>query len=91
MKDYFDLWLLTRQPELNSKVLATAIKRTFANRGMEIDRDPIGLSPAFGNDPAKQTQWSAFLKRARLTEVPHSLAAVVKDLHEFFSTVLAHV
>jgi hypothetical protein len=28
MKDYFDLWLLTRQPELNSKVLATAIKRT---------------------------------------------------------------
>ena len=91
MKDYFDLWLLTRQPELNSKVLATAIKRTFANRGMEIDRDPIGLSPAFGNDYAKQTQWSAFLKRARLTEVPHSLAAVVKDLHEFFSTVLAHV
>jgi len=91
MKDYFDLWLLTRQPELNRKVLATAIKRTFANRGMEIDRDPIGLSPAFGNDPAKQTQWSAFLKRARLTEVPHSLAAVVKDLHEFFSTVLAQV
>ena len=31
------------------------------------------------------------LKRARLTEVPHSLAAVVKELHEFFSTVLAHV
>ena len=58
---------------------------------MEIDRDPIGLSSAFGNDPAKQTQWSAFLKRARLTEVPHSLAAVVKELHEFFSTVLAQI
>ncbi len=46
MKDYFDLWLLARQPELNKEVLATAIKRTFANRGMEIDKTPIGLSPA---------------------------------------------
>jgi predicted nucleotidyltransferase component of viral defense system len=34
MKDYFDLWLLTGQPELNKEVLGTAIKRTFANRGM---------------------------------------------------------
>ncbi len=29
MKDYFDLWLLTRQPELSREVLAEAIKRTF--------------------------------------------------------------
>jgi hypothetical protein len=53
MKDYFDLWLLTRQPELNKEVLGTAIKRTFANRGTEINAAPIGLSPAFGDDPAK--------------------------------------
>jgi hypothetical protein len=60
MKDYFDLWLLARQPELNKVVLATAIKRTFANRGMEMDTAPIGLSLAFGDDPAKQKQWIAF-------------------------------
>jgi len=53
MKDYFDLWLLTRQPELNKEVLSTAVERTFANRGMEIDAAPIGLSPAFGDDPSK--------------------------------------
>jgi hypothetical protein len=44
---------------------------------------PIGLSPAFGDDPAKQIQWSAFLKWASLTEVPHSLSEVVKELEEF--------
>jgi hypothetical protein len=89
MKDYFDLWLLTRQPELNKEVLGKAIKRTFTNRGMEIDTDPIGLSPVFGDDPAKQKQWSAFLKRARLTEAPNSLSAVVKELHKFFATILS--
>jgi hypothetical protein len=89
MKDYFDLWLLTRQPELNKEVLSTAIQRTFANRGMEIDAAPIGLSPAFGDDPAKQMQWSAFLKRAKLTEVPRSLSDVVEALYNFFEPVLS--
>jgi hypothetical protein len=89
MKDYFDLWLLTRQPELNKKVLGRAIKRTFANRRMEIDTAPIGLSAVFGDDPAKQMQWSAFLKRARLTEAPRSLSEVVEELHKFFATILS--
>jgi hypothetical protein len=89
MKDYFDLWLLLRQPELNKEVLATAIRRTFANRGMEMDTTPIGLSPAFGDDPAKQKQWSAFLKRARLTEVPTSLSEVVEELHKSLGAILS--
>ena len=49
------------------------------------------LPSAFGNDPSEQTQWSAFLKRARLTEVLDSLAEHVKELHEFFATVLSEV
>ncbi len=88
MKDYFDLWLLTRQPELNKEVLATAIKRTFANRGMVIDLAPIGLSSSFGDDPAKQKQWTAFLKRSRITEAPNSLSQVVEELRTFFGHIL---
>lgn len=89
MKDYFDLWLLTRQPELSREVLVEAIKRTFANRGMELDLDPIGLSSAFGNDPAKQMQWSAFVKRSRLTEAPAKLSEVVEELRQFFAPILS--
>jgi hypothetical protein len=89
MKDYFDLWLLTRQPELSREVLVEAIKRTFANRGMELDVDPIGLSSAFGNDPAKQMQWSAFVKRSRLTEAPAKLSEVVEELRLFFTPILS--
>jgi len=89
MKDYFDLWLLTRQPELSREVLVEAIKRTFANRGMELDLEPVGLSSAFGNDPAKQMQWSAFVKRARLTEAPAKLSEVVEELRLFFAPILS--
>jgi hypothetical protein len=88
MKDYFDLWLLSQQPELNRETLATAIERTFSNRKMEIDKTPIGLSPEFGNDPTKQVQWRAFLKRSALTEVPDSLNEVVAELWAFFGPLL---
>jgi hypothetical protein len=88
MKDYFDLWLLSRQPELSREVLAEAIKRTFANRGMELDLAPIGLSSAFGNDLAKQKQWNAFVKRSRLTDAPQNLSEVVSELRQFFEPIL---
>jgi hypothetical protein len=91
MKDYFDLWLLSRQPGLNKEVMATAVKRTFANRGMEIDPSPIGRSSAFGDDPTKQMQWSALLKRAKLTEVPTSLSEIIEELRKFFRPVFSQL
>jgi hypothetical protein len=91
MKDYFDLWLLSQQPQLNRETLATAIEHTFRNRKMEIDKTPIGLSPEFGNDPTKQMQWRAFLKRSALTEVPDSLNEVVAELWAFFGPLLQKV
>jgi hypothetical protein len=90
MKDYFDLWLLSRQPELNKAILREAIERTFENRKMGIEARPIGLSSAFGTDPAKQIQWKAFLKRSALTEAPESLMDVVEEIRLFFEPILAH-
>jgi hypothetical protein len=88
MKDYFDLWLLSRQPELNKITLRKAIQRTFENRKMDVEVDPIGLSATFGTDPAKQVQWIAFLKRSAITEAPTSLAELVEVLRVFFAPIL---
>jgi hypothetical protein len=88
MKDYFDLWLLSRQPELNKATLRRAIERTFENRKMAIESEPIGLSNVFGADPAKQIQWKAFLKRSALTEAPENLTVVVDEIRLFFKPIL---
>jgi len=88
MKDYFDLWLLSRQPELNKAILRKAIERTFENRKMEIEVEPVGLSREFGADPVKQVQWKAFLKRSSLTAAPDSLTAVVEEIRLFFKPIL---
>jgi hypothetical protein len=88
MKDYFDIWILLRHPELDQTVLRAAIELTFKNQKMEIDATPIGLSPQFGTDPAKQTQWRAFLKRSALTQAPEQLSVVVEELRAFFEPIL---
>jgi hypothetical protein len=64
MKDYYDLWLLSRHPELNIATLREAIQRTFENRNTVIEALPVGLSSEFCDDPGKQAQWRAFLKRS---------------------------
>lgn len=88
MKDYFDLWLISRHSDLNKETLRTAIQRTFENRSTEIDTTPVGLSAEFGDDPSKQAQWRAFLKRSLLTQVPGDLAEVVQELRAFFEPIL---
>jgi hypothetical protein len=64
MKDYFDLWTLLTEEELAPKELNRAVQATFARRQLTMLSDlPIGLSDAFAQDPIKQRQWAAFLRK----------------------------
>jgi len=85
MKDYFDLLTLARENAMATAVLAQAIAATFARRGTPLPTSlPIGLTEAFAHDPAKQTQWHAFLRKSRLTAP--DLAEVVAELAAFAKT-----
>ena len=88
MKGYYDLWLLSRQPELNTATLREAIQRTFWNRNTAIEAAPVGLSDEFCNDPVKQAQWRAFLRRSNLTETSIGLVQIGEELWGFFAPIL---
>ena len=51
MKDYFDIWTLSRQFDFDGPTLSSAIAKTFSNRGTAVESDPIGLTSAFADDP----------------------------------------
>lgn len=55
MKDFYDLWLLSRQFDFDGRVLATAIRKTFENRKTDIPIQPTVLQDSFAKDPGKQT------------------------------------
>ena len=81
MKDFYDIWILSRSFTFDDDRLARAIAATFARRGTVIPIDlPDVLSPGFAADDQKQQQWRVFvedvaLKPGALVEVINHLAA----------------
>jgi hypothetical protein len=87
MKDFFDLWILTRYSELDTAILQKAITATFARRGTALPTNtPIGLSDEFATDQAKLVQWSAFTARNKLTATDFQV--IVQHLRRFLESVL---
>ncbi len=88
LKDFYDIWVLSRTRELDSDRLARAIAATFARRQTPI---PVGipdaLTPAFAADPGKQRQWAAFIKDIAVN--PGSLVSVVEHLAGFLMPIAA--
>jgi predicted nucleotidyltransferase component of viral defense system len=82
MKDFYDVWILSRSFDFEDDRLARAIAATFARRGTAIPVEPPdALSPAFAADEQKQRQWRAFTED--VAENSGELAQVVKDLAAF--------
>jgi len=87
MKDYFDLWMLSKHVQDRS-MLRQAIQSTFERRGTALPLElPIGLSDTFAADQQKQRQWRAFLQKNRLDEI--ALQAVIAELRLWLVPLLA--
>lgn len=84
MKDFFDAWILARDFAFDGTTLAAAIGATFARRSTTLPADPpTALTAAFVEDPAKQRQWQAFLRRGGAADAPATLAEMVAALGPF--------
>ena len=90
MKDFYDIWILTKTFDFASDRLARAIAATFARRQTKIPTDlPDALTQEFAEDPLKQRQWTAFI--ASIDGAPDLLEQVVNELAPFLmdATILA--
>jgi len=88
MKDFYDIWFLARRFEFDGPTLRKAIDATFARRQTNLPPLPEALTDAFANDPTKQVQWAAFLRRNSLSGVPARFSEVVAIVRKFFEPVL---
>jgi hypothetical protein len=90
MKDYFDIWVLSRRFSFKGASLVRAINATFDRRKTAIPQQiPIGLSEEFALDEDKNKQWNAFLSRIGLKRQTIVLSEVIKRLQEFLISPLS--
>jgi predicted nucleotidyltransferase component of viral defense system len=82
MKDFHDIWVLSRNYAFDGERLAQAIKATFERRKTDIPEvTPDALTQEFANDSAKQQQWRAFVED--VASNPGPLTNVCADLETF--------
>jgi hypothetical protein len=90
MKDFFDIWMLSREQNFVMPRLRRAVVATFARRKTELPSErPTALKGAFLRDKGKAGQWTAFLGRmlfarelAGLDEVGNAIADFVMPVLE---------
>ena len=83
MKDYYDLWFVSRHFEFEGPTLAAAIRATFNRRRTTIPQGcPIALTMEYARDARHVQQWAAFVKRLGNEGTP-GLDSVIKEVGNF--------
>jgi predicted nucleotidyltransferase component of viral defense system len=89
-KDYFDLHFLAQKFTFEGVALSTSIATTFKRRGTPFPAGlPVGLTPAFSQDPAKIRGWAAFCGKSASKAAVPMLEEIVQRLVEFLEPPLA--
>jgi hypothetical protein len=86
MKDFYDIWLLSRQFEFELSSLAEAVSLTFRQRGTKLN-EPID---AFLSDfiSLRQPMWAAFRKRLKQDHIPESFQEITTEIELFLEPVI---
>jgi predicted nucleotidyltransferase component of viral defense system len=86
MKDFYDIWLLSRQFDFEGEKLAEAIRLTFQRRGTMLPGEVAAFDQAF--ILSKQLQWTAFRKRLQQDHVPARFLDIVRTVEAFLSPLV---
>lgn len=84
MKDFYDIWSLSRNFTFDGGRICRALKVTFKRRKTALpDVPPLALTEEFSADSIKATQWLAFLKKGKLEAKTPALTEVVNGIEPF--------
>ena len=88
MRDFYDVWLLSRLFDFDGEALSAAIERTFERRTTAIPSHPTAFTEEFATSREKQAQWSAFLRKSALTNAPQRFAEAIDAITGFLAPVM---
>ena len=85
MKDFYDIYYLSRTFDFDGLKLQTAIQETLQNRGTAYEKDSFDRILGLADDTDMQTKWRYFLKNLKNPAIPFS--EVMKVIQNFLSPI----
>ncbi|WP_207725475.1 nucleotidyl transferase AbiEii/AbiGii toxin family protein [Acetobacterium malicum] len=90
MKDFYDIYSLSKKFDFDGPVLQKAIVATFKKRGVSLNQKPHIFTTAFINSVDKKRQWESFKKRIKFqSEV--DFETVMKSIVSFLEPVIEQI
>lgn len=82
LKDFYDLWFISRTFEVDRAGILAAIQRTFERQDTPMSTDlPTGLTDQYAEQ--WDTRWKAYLRREHMHAAPDNPSLLIRDLREF--------
>lgn len=85
MKDFYDIYYLSRTFDFDGLKLQTAIQETLQNRGTAYEKDSFARVVALADDAGMQTKWRYFLKTLGNPAIDFS--EVIRGIRQFLLPV----
>ncbi|MDR3209782.1 MAG: nucleotidyl transferase AbiEii/AbiGii toxin family protein [Oscillospiraceae bacterium] len=92
MKDFYDVYTLSRMFDFEGLVLYEAVRQTLERRATPLAAAPAVFTDAFAGAQDKQIQWQAFQKRIRVAAdiaLPEALVRIRTFLRPVYLAVLS--
>lgn len=84
MKDFYDVWLMTRQFDFEGESLMKALEKTFERRKTALpDKLPFFVDSIYKPSSDQQELWHGFLNTIQAEHAPRSLGEVAKLIEAF--------
>ncbi|MBU0910593.1 MAG: nucleotidyl transferase AbiEii/AbiGii toxin family protein [Proteobacteria bacterium] len=89
MKDFYDIWLLSRQFDFMGERLKDAVSETLKNRGTNLPSEIVAFSNSFLS--MKSGQWQAFHRRLGQENIPADFAEIMRQVKIFLYPIVESI
>lgn len=88
IKDFYDIWQLSRVYGFDGNILQKAVDSTFSNRHKDISSRTTEIFHTYPGGENKEKQWEAFLEKNRLETLGENLKEVCDSIRSFVEPVI---
>lgn len=87
MKDFFDLWMLSGTYFFQGSTLQEAVIATCQRRATPLTSQAQMFSQEFADRSDKRIQWTSFLRKAQIPDVPEDFPTIMETIRAFLGPI----
>jgi hypothetical protein len=91
MKDFYDIWFLSRTFDFKGELLGEAIEKTFEKRNTPVNLEAALFESSFGMARDKNVQWRGFIMKAKLIAAPEKFEEIVVAVKRFLEPLVTSI